>query len=166
MARKVLIVAYGNPLRCDDGIAWRAADALEGKFSEDEVEILRLHQLAPELAETASHFKWVIFVDAAAPSAGQGEPGEIRFEKLTQEDSNATRFSHVVSPQTIVVLAARLFDADVKAFLATVIGANFDHGDSFSPAVSDALPILISKIESFVQSTLRADSLPHGEPKL
>src|SRR5579862_9528285 len=58
MPAKILIIAYGNPLRCDDGIAWRAADALAQKLSDSDVEIVRLHQLAPELAETISHFKW------------------------------------------------------------------------------------------------------------
>ena len=41
MAR-VLIVAYGNPLRSDDGVAWRAADLLAEKFSIPEVEMVRL----------------------------------------------------------------------------------------------------------------------------
>ena len=40
MAR-VLIIAYGNPMRCDDGLAWRAADEFERKLSDFEVEILR-----------------------------------------------------------------------------------------------------------------------------
>ena len=166
MPAKILIVAYGNPLRCDDGIAWRAADALSNKFMDSDVEILRLHQLTPELAETISHFKWVLFVDAAAPSHGRGDSGEIRFEKIALEVSNVTRFSHVISAQCVIALAATLYAASPQAFLATVVGVNFDHGDVFSPAVSEALPILIAKIESFVQSTLRPDSLPHGKPKL
>ena len=36
----VLIIAYGNPLRSDDGLAWHAAKAIEGKFGSSEVEIL------------------------------------------------------------------------------------------------------------------------------
>jgi Ni,Fe-hydrogenase maturation factor len=47
---RILIVAYGNPMRCDDGVAWRAADALETNSCGGNVEILRRHQLAPELA--------------------------------------------------------------------------------------------------------------------
>ena len=35
----VLIVAYGNPMRCDDGLAWRAADELERKLSGSEIKI-------------------------------------------------------------------------------------------------------------------------------
>jgi len=41
MAR-VLIIAYGNPMRSDDGVAWRAAAALQGRFSSDEVEIVSI----------------------------------------------------------------------------------------------------------------------------
>jgi Ni,Fe-hydrogenase maturation factor len=47
---RVLIIAYGNPMRSDDGLAGRAADGLEGKYPPSEVEMLRVHQLAPELA--------------------------------------------------------------------------------------------------------------------
>ena len=65
MAARVLIIAYGNPLRCDDGVAWRAAEALEGKFPSEQVEILRLHQLAPELADAVRQRELVLFVDAA-----------------------------------------------------------------------------------------------------
>src|ERR1700758_3673560 len=82
---RALIIAYGNPLRSDDGVAWRAAEALRQKFSPAEVEIACLHQLAPELAETVSRFACVIFVDAAsAPHAGR--PGEIRVEELSHKD--------------------------------------------------------------------------------
>ena len=74
MAR-VLIVAYGNPMRSDDGLAWHAADKLEGKYSPSEVEILRVHQLAPELAENVSRSEAVIFVDAAMADGANGIPG-------------------------------------------------------------------------------------------
>ena len=97
----MLIVAYGNPLRSDDGLAWRVADALEGKFSSLQVEILRLHQLTPELAESVSHVDAVIFVDAASAEAGGRLPGEIRIEEIHAEEAGSfvqSRFSHHLTP--------------------------------------------------------------------
>jgi hydrogenase maturation protease len=149
---RVLILAYGNPLRSDDGIAWRAADALEAKLPKYEVEILRLHQLGPELAEIASRSEFIIFLDAA--SVPSSLPGEIRVEEIGSERTDpreASPFSHVLSPQTVITLADTLYGAHPKAILITVTGANFDHGESLSPSVEAALPVLIDRIEGVVQ---------------
>src|SRR5579872_298200 len=157
MAR-VLVVAYGNPLRCDDGIAWRAADALEGRFSGDEVEILRLHQLVPELAEIVSRFATVIFIDAAAGGA-KTIPGQIQVKEIAaQARADASGFAHVISPQTVTALAATLYSAKPQTFLLTVTAASFDHGDVLSLSVEAALPDLISKVAWLVEQSLSRPS--------
>ena len=106
MAR-VLIIAYGNPLRSDDGVAHRVADGLESRFSADEVEILRPQQLGPELAEAASRSRLVIFVDAAS---GNGEPGAIQIRELlpSGSDMKASVFGHAIPPAAVIGLAGRL----------------------------------------------------------
>jgi len=52
MAARILIVAYGNPLRCDDAVAWHAADALEGKFPEAEHAYLTALKIQPNAPQT------------------------------------------------------------------------------------------------------------------
>src|SRR5579862_7560090 len=136
---RVLIVAYGNPLRSDDGLAWRAAAALQDKFSSPDVEIVRVHQLAPELAETVSRCEAVIFVDANASTAGP--PGEIRCTRIGLPEA-PPGFSHQLSPDAIVALAQELFGAGPDALTVTLTGSCFDHGESLSPAVAAALPAL------------------------
>ena len=137
----MLIVAYGNPLRSDDGLAWRVADALEAKLSFHKLEILRLHQLTPEVAERVSRAGAVIFVDAASADAGGNRPAEIRIEEIPAEEagtSGQSRFSHYLTPGMVVALAAQLYGAKGRAFSATLTGANFDHGESLSAAVHDS----------------------------
>ena len=151
MAR-VLIVAYGNPLRSDDGVAWRAADLLAEKFSIPEVEIVRLHQLAPELADTLRGFNRVIFIDAALSEESGIEPGDVRVEEILAEVPDPARFSHAFSPQRVVGLAAELYGARPQSFLVTVGGAHFDHGTAFSASVEAALPELISTIERLLHN--------------
>ena len=143
----LLIVAYGNPLRSDDGIGWRAAEALQQKFSPDEVEILTLHQLGPELAESASRSKCVIFVDAAA---GPGCPGALELKELFSANPEAAEFPrscHAVSPSNVLAIAAQLYNARPKGFQATIVGEKFNHGESLSPSVEAALPRLLDQIE-------------------
>jgi hydrogenase maturation protease len=150
---RVLIVAYGNPLRSDDGVAWRAADQLDGMFPRPDVEILRLHQLAPELAETVSRFAAVIFVDAAEAN---GAPGEVRCEEIVLSAAS-TRFSHQLSPQAVLSLAAQLYQARPRVFRATLAGQSFEHGEALSPAVLAALPSLVAQIEALVQRLCSAN---------
>ncbi len=149
--RRILIIAYGNPLRCDDGLAWRAADEFERKLSTSEVEILRVHQLTPELAETVCRCDAVIFVDAAAADGGNGLPGEIRSAEidLTRE---APRFSHQLSPGAVLALARQLYGAAPRAFSATLTGQCFDHGEALSAVVESAIPLLVARIVALVES--------------
>ena len=142
----LLIVAYGNPLRTDDGVAWRAAEALQKIFRPDQAEILTLHQLGPELAEYASRSECVIFVDAAS---GPGRPGEIQAKELSESDadSKSSAFCHAVSPAHVLALAAQLYNCRPRAFSTTIVGENFNHGESLSPVVEAALPALLARIE-------------------
>ncbi len=147
-----LIVAYGNPLRSDDGIAWRAADALENKFSSD-VEILRLHQLTPELADAVRNFETVIFLDAASCDGPQDMPGTIRAEEIRGATSEPARFSHVLSPKKILDLTLQLYGANPRAFVVTVAGENFGHGDFLSAPVASALPELVARIVRLIKES-------------
>jgi len=159
MPASILIVAYGNPLRCDDGVAWRVADALEGKFSASKVEILLLHQLAPEIADFMRNRELVIFIDAACvDDIHSSRPGEIRVRKLSGEEIRkhpSGQFSHVYSPEKVVALARELYDASPKAMVITVAGENFEHGESLSAPVASALPELISTVERLVKDAKR-----------
>jgi len=163
MAR-ILIVAYGNPLRCDDGLAWCAADELEKRFCGSDVEILRTHQLAPELAEKVSRFETVIFVDAASAGGTNGSAGEVRCVDVVASEA-MPRFSHQLSPGAVLALAAQLYGAAPHAFCATLTGEFFDHGESLSPVVAAALPLLVARIEALVQSALSRESFPPRSSK-
>ena len=143
----VLIVAYGNPLRSDDGVAWRAAAALQKTFPPERAEILTLHQLGPELAENASRSECVIFVDAAA---GPGRPGEIQVRELSESDSD-TETSALLSRHVAARMCSRWPRSSTSAGREpsplSVVGKNFNHGESLSPAVEAALPALLARIE-------------------
>jgi hydrogenase maturation protease len=155
---RVMIVAYGNPLRSDDGIAWRAADAIEGKFPESEVEILRLHQLAPEVADAIQNRELVLFVDAASVgSAKNSRAGEIRVREVPGNEPGERlpgHFTHAYSPAKVLDLGRELYGATPKAFVITVAGGNFGHGECLSAPVANALPDLIARVEQMVEDAL------------
>lgn len=149
-ATPALIIAYGNPLRNDDGLGWSVADALEQKLGSASIEIVRLQQLTPELAEKISRFQTVIFIDAESPDRRDRMPGDVHVEEIAAEDfgfTAHTRFSHFLTPSVLVNLAAKLYGSNVRAFSLAVTGQNFDHGELISAAVQAALPRIVSRIE-------------------
>lgn len=141
MAR-VLIIACGNPLRDDDGAAWHAVEALRRALPSDQAEILCIHQFTPELAETASRTDAVIFLDATTT----GTPGEVVCKPVGTEAADS-RFSHHLTPGGVLALAEQLYGACPRAFVVSLCGECFDHGEILSPVVAAALPKFVHAVE-------------------
>lgn len=145
MAR-ILIVGYGNPLKSDDSLGWRAAEEIVRQLPSPDLKVVRVHQLVPEIAEEASRAELAIFIDARS-----GEPaGHIGCDQLTNEPRAASAFSHQLSPSTIVRLAGELYGRSPRAYLLTVSGECFEDGETLSPAVQAALPQLIARVKSLI----------------
>jgi len=142
---RVLVIAYGNPLRSDDGLALRAADELE-RASLPDVEIVSAHQLTPELAEQLSRVEGVLFVDAAQ----DGGPGTLCCEPVTPEPG-VIRFSHQLTPPQLLSLAETLYGARPKGFCVSVTGKSFEHGEGLTPEVETRIPELVAKLTALIQ---------------
>ena len=151
---QILILACGNPLRGDDGVAWRAAEELSGRFAASEVEVVSTHQLTPEMAEKVAWADAVVFLDAAA----DGQPGEVRCNALV-EPFGEVRFSHQLSPVAILALAKQLYGASPRAYCVTLAGQCFDHGDTLSSSVQRALPRFVAKVDALVQELLSLETV-------
>ena len=72
---KVLLIAYGNPGRLDDGLGPAVADAVQ-RIGLPSVTIESCYQLAVEHAEAAARHDVVIFADADASG-----PAPFRFDR-------------------------------------------------------------------------------------
>jgi hydrogenase maturation protease len=145
MAR-ILIVGYGNPLKSDDGLGWRAAEEIVRQLPSPEIKVMRVHQLLPEIAEEASRAELAIFIDART-----GEPaGEIGCEELTNEAGARSTYSHELSASTIVQLARELYGRSPRAYLLTVSGECFEDGETLSPAAQAAVPKLIARVKTLI----------------
>ena len=146
---RILILAFGNPLRGDDGVAWQAAEKLSARFPASEVEVVCAHQLAPEMAEKLSWVDAVVFIDAAE----EGQPGEVRCKTLGEPFAEV-RFSHQLSPVAILALAKQLYGASPLAYSATLTGQSFDHGDALSAVAAEALPRLVAQVDALLHQLL------------
>jgi len=147
---QILILGYGNPLRSDDGLGWRAAEDLAGKFSCDDVEIRSCHQLTPDLVESISKADTVFFIDASR----EGEPGEVRCKPVLPGPSSG-RFSHQLSPTAILGWSRELFGRCPQAFAVSVCGRCFELGETLSPVVTASLPRLTALVGQLAHQTRR-----------
>lgn len=126
----MLVLACGNPLREDDGAAWKVAESLRGPG----LDVRCLLHLGPELAEDVSRAGAVLFLDARE----RGEPGTIRIEELAPDDEGPL-LTHALSPRALLLCAKELYGHAPRARLLTIAGERFGHGEGLSPRVEAAV---------------------------
>ena len=134
----MLVIAYGNPLRQDDGAGWAVGAALALRPG---VEVLSVHQLLPELAEFLMHEPTVVFVDARR----DGTPGEVRGELVSPRDVSWNG-SHGLDPGVLLGLCRRLYGDAPEAFLITIAGERFGFGSDLSDPVRRAVPEAVRRV--------------------
>lgn len=150
----IAVVAYGNPLRGDDGVAWRIVERLEREGAP--VVPLTLHQLTPEVALVLSQADGVVFVDARLGAA----PGSVRCADLKPQ-ATVAGLTHHVSPEAVLALAQSLYGVQPRAALVTVDAASFALAEHLSPAVRRAVPRAVRLIRNLVSEWSLA-ALPEG----
>ena len=156
---RILIFAYGNAWRGDDGVAWRAAEEFRSKYAPPEVEIVCARQLGPEMSERLSWVDGVIFLDASE----HGQPGDVQCRQIV-EPLAEVQFSHDLSPEAIVALAKQLYGATPAAFCITLTGQCFDQSNVISAVAAGALRRMVDKIEQVIQQTQMEQQI-HSAPQ-
>ncbi len=140
----VLVIAWGNPLREDDAVAWHVVDGLRRLQPRPSLPPLRLrhaHQLTPELAEPVSRAAGVVFVDARS----SGTPGLVRCKAVSPQ-AGANPLAHALSPEALLLYAEGLFGRAPRAVVVTVDGERFGLGETLSPTVRRAVPRAIRAV--------------------
>ena len=150
MMPRVMIVACGNPLRCDDGLAWRAVEELHGLHLPQDVEIIAQHQLTPELATPVSQVKRVLFLDVAR----RCQAGDLMCEPVLPLRASSA-FTHDFSPGSILGLAQELYGEAPQAFVISLNGECFDHGETISATVEAGLPSLVELVVRLTEELLQ-----------
>ncbi len=142
---RVLVLACGNPLRGDDGIAILLARYLRDEFCDPQTEIQSSRQWTPELAEPISQADIVLFLDASATI----QPGEVQLKRIAPTSEFSSSMTHSMSPESLLALAVQLyFRAPERAFLLTIGGESFDHADQVSEPVRAAIPHAMDQIKA------------------
>lgn len=140
----VLILGYGNTLRGDDGVGWRAAEQLLSSDLPSGISVKTLHQLAPELAPEIAAADYVLFVDATR----DGGVGEVRVREVNAPVSDAG-FTHQFTPASLLRMTNEVYGAAPVAYEISLCGESYDLADEFTPAIAEAFPRFVDKVRAF-----------------
>ncbi len=157
---RTLVVGFGTLYRRDDGVARFVANALRERLGRapldalddgfealgHPVDVVMLHQLVPELAETVEDYVLVIFVDAHVDTT---MPEPLREERL--EVTYRTPFVyHQTHPSTVLALTQQMYDVTPEAVLLSILGRDFDFGEGLSPETAALVEPAVERILSHV----------------
>jgi len=128
----VLLIGYGNPGRCDDGLGPRIAEEVGGRHGE-RVTVETAFQLAIEwCVEIASH-RVVLFVDAAREGP---EPFQIRRLESWRTESGVSApagfTTHALSPARLLAICESGYSPRPPAWAIGVRGYRFGGGEGLS----------------------------------
>jgi len=137
-----LIIGYGNALRGDDGAGYIVAELLRDLVHDTELEIISQHQLTPELMEPISLAAHIIFIDSSV----SGRAGKVNRIPLRPGPS-CSRFTHHVTPESLLAGAQSLYGHTPEATLYTIPGRFFETGDELTPSVRRAVNELVATLE-------------------
>ncbi len=120
-----LVIAIGNPLRRDDGVA-HYVQVPRGVFRHATT------QLTPEVAEEVARYDTVIFVDADARAK------EPRMEAIAAAPAGSGRpaspLTHALGPPEVVALARKLYGFSGEAYVCRIPVRDLAEGEGLSPA--------------------------------
>jgi hydrogenase maturation protease len=138
----ILLIAYGNPLRQDDGAGLRLAERMAERWLALGAPLRHraVQQLTPELAVEIAEpgVAAVVFVDTRAAA---GPDNAVQVTPLTPPEAATPSLGHHFQPGVLLAYAALLLDGRPAppAWLVTVPGVAFDHGEGVSETARAAM---------------------------
>lgn len=125
MARPILLIGYGNPLRSDDGAGVALARDAQG-WGPPQLRVLAVHQLTPDLAQDLAEVDCVIFADACT------ETDELpRLEPIYPHASDAP-MSHSSTPEELLAITSKLYGQQPEAYALKLPAVTFEVGETLS----------------------------------
>lgn len=141
-----LLLACGNSLRSDDGVALHIAAAVEADPRFAGVEVIAAQQFTPELAELIAAADLVAFIDASM----ELPPGEVRMLPIAAEAEPPRGFTHHLPPAALLALAQSLYGRTRQKAVALAVGAaSFELGDKLTEPVRAVVPNACELLREF-----------------
>lgn len=144
--KSTLIICIGNEIRSDDSAALYLKNEFE-KFHIENVEILAVHQLTPELAEFISHYNKVIFVDASIEPIQKPILRKLCIKEPKNFENTTT---HFISPETLILITKTLYEKIPEAYLLSIPAVNFEFGTELNPSTKQKVHQALETLKNFL----------------
>ena len=160
LLKKTFIIGFGNLDREDDGVAWHILDRISRHYNyqletspeetpltiNENLDILFLMQLMPELAEIISGYERVCFVDAHTGAV----PEELHVADVAS-CFQTSPLTHHMTPETIMCLCRDIYSRSPEAVLVSVRGYQFEFFRSLSPRTNELANLAVNKIQDWLE---------------
>lgn len=124
-----LVIGYGNTQRGDDGAGVRAAELIGGRY--DNVDVVSVQELKPELSERIAQYPTVVFI-IASHSATDLKVGRLEDQPVQLGQHQTVSQAH--SPKDLLVLCReRHKHAPETCVLMEIPASSFRAGEKLSP---------------------------------
>jgi len=166
---QILVIGYGNTFRRDDGAGVALAAQLAARWqAQVPVRLVTVTQLVPELAIdiAAADVAAVVFVDTSVGEMVGEMVGELNRQigvMRVADDSASPVMGHYLGPAVLMIYARLYHDRNLPAWLVTVPGIDFAHGEGLSPAVQQLLSTansVVDRLRLAIEEHFRCMNLP------
>lgn len=142
---RILIYAYGNPGRQDDGLGNRFVEELEKWAAENHITGLEFesnYQLNIEDAANISDKDIVIFVDASEEAIE-----DIDFSLVEPSEGRSEFTTHSASPAFVLALCIQIYNKHPKTYLLQIRGYEWDFKEGLSEKAEKNLKKALEFVE-------------------
>lgn len=157
----VLLFAYGNIDRQDDGVAWHTLRAVAESFGQDLPEVpdetffhitprldaIFALQLTPEDAELISKYDKVCFIDAHT-----GRVEDLVHCEILSAQYETSPFTHHLTATTCLAMASACYQAAPQAILTSIRGFEFGFSQELSSKTKELVPQAVQMINVWINS--------------
>ena len=158
---RVLLIAYGNSSRGDDGVAFHVIRRLRARLgfpvgeptnaysdTDRDPAILCAHQLGAEMAEILGQYDVVIFIDAHIAQA-QRDP--VHWEAL-KPSLCVSLGGHHIQPSMLLGLCKAFGDHCPEGYILSVLGTDWGFGETLSAETSRLADQAVEIVLEFLES--------------
>ena len=157
-----VLLACGNTLRSDDGVAWHIGVAIEEDPLLATVKVIFTQQLLPEHAQMIKDAECVLFLDCSAVS----EPGKVSTIALKPAASLPRILTHHLDPASLLRLTQDIYGQSPGiAYAITVGGGSFAMGEQLTGSVEAVIAGAVQAVSHVLLETGRirnCSDLPHS----
>ena len=154
--KKILIYAYGNPGRQDDGLGNRLVDELEPWIIENGFENVELDsnfQLNIEDADNIRDKDIVVFVDASILDIDG-----FQLDVVKPSEGRSEFSMHSASPAYILALCIKLYNKHPETYILQIKGYEWEFQEGVSDRAAKNLESALSFLKEWIEKkSLRID---------